>query len=121
MEFRANLKGRHHIDIYGVTPEGQSFKAYVEGEEMGLYHGTSKVAFGNPLTSKEGGKSQFYNNDGMAHTYRYAVTSDKRVFAYRDGIQVAALRSADYANQSEWAIENGDIMENLLHNPGFEP
>lgn len=120
VEFRANLKGRHHIDIYGVTPEGQSFKAYVEGEEMGLYHGTSKVAFGNPLTSKDGGKSQFYNNDGMAHTYRYAVTSDKRVFAYRDGIQVAALRSADYANQSEWAIENGDIVENLLHNPGFE-
>ncbi len=120
VEFRANLGAREHIDVFGVTPKGQSFKAYVEEEEIGLYNSTEKIAFGNPKTAVDGGKSQFYNNDGKAHTYRFSVTSDKRVFAYRDGIQVASLRAADYANQADWALENGDAVENLLKNSDFE-
>ncbi len=121
VEFRVKLdKSSDSFDAYAVTTEGSAFKAYVEPEAVGLYNSTSKVAFANPLTEAEGGKSQFYNRDGKFHTYRFAVTSDKRVFAYRDGIQVATLRASDYGNQPEWGVENGDVVENLLKNAGFE-
>ena len=121
VEFRVKLgSDRNAFDVYGVTPEGASFKAYVDPEAMGLYNGSSKIGFENPLTTADGGKKQFYNTDGKFHTYRYSVTSDKRVFVYRDGIQVATLRAKDYGTQPEWAVANGEVSENLLKNGNFE-
>ena len=62
----------------------------------------------------------FYNTDGLYHTYRYAVTPDKRVFIYRDGLPVDTFRVADLALQPDWSVENGKQTRNLLKNPGFE-
>ena len=121
VEFRVKLsKNSDEFDAFGVAPEGGSFKAFVAPEAMGLFNSGSKVEFNNPLTAVTGGNQKFYNNDGKFHTYRYAVTTDKRVFVYRDGIEVAMLRTHDYGNQPEWAVADGEIKENLLKNPGFE-
>ncbi len=121
VEFRVQLKKDTDVfDAYAVTPDGGAFKAYIAPNEIGLYNGSSKIAFSNPANTADGGNASFYNADGKYHTYRFAVSSDKRVYAYRDGIEVAVLRTQDYGNQADWAIENGDIVENLLKNPGFE-
>ncbi len=121
VEFRVKLaKPTDEFKAYGVTSEGGAFQAYVFPEEMGLYNSTSRVAFNNPLTDVDGGNHKFYNRDGKFHTYRYAVTSDKRVFVYRDGIEVACLRTSDFGNQADWATADTEILENLLKNPGFE-
>jgi len=121
IEFRVNTEnGNSAVDAYAVTEKDGAFKAYVDSEGTGLYNGTSKISIGNPETADEGGKQQFYNNDGKAHTYRYAVTTDKRVFVYRDGLQIAALRTSDYGHQAEWAIADGETKENLLNNANFE-
>ena len=121
VEFRVQLKKETDVfDAYAVTPDGGAFKAYIAPTEIGLYNGSGKVAFPNPANTADGGNASFYNADGKYHTYRFAVSSDKRVYAYRDGIEVAVLRAGDYGNQADWAIENGDVVENLLKNPGFE-
>ena len=62
----------------------------------------------------------FYNTDGLFHTYRYAVTPDRRVFVYRDGMPVDTFRVADLALQPEWSEKNGKVMKNLLKNGDFE-
>jgi hypothetical protein len=122
VEFRAKIDegSSQSVDAFAVTPGGASFKAYVEPKAIGIYNGENKVSLYNLQTTTTGGNSTFYNNDGKYHTYRFAVTSDKRIFAYRDGIQIATLRSQDYGNQASWGTENGDLSENLLKNPGFE-
>ncbi|MDE6134904.1 MAG: hypothetical protein K2F79_04955, partial [Muribaculaceae bacterium] len=108
------------FEAFAVTPGAGSFMTYVEPELMGVYNGTSRVNIENPLNDKDGGKKSFYNKDGKFHTYRFAVTSDKRMFVYRDGVQVATLRTGDYGEQADWAVENGDVVENLLKNGNFE-
>ncbi len=121
VEFRMKLaNSMSTFDSYAVTSEGAAFKAFVEADNMGFYNGASQISISNPTTAADGGKQKFYNKDGKFHTYRFAVTSDKRIFAYRDGIQVATLRASDYGNQAEWAVENGEIVENLLKNGNFE-
>ncbi len=121
VEFRVKTKqDASTFDAYAVTKDGAAFKTYVEADAIGLYNGESKVNIENPATSGDGGKKVFYNTDGKYHTYRYAVTTDGRVNVYRDGLFVANLRTADYGHQAEWAVENGDVVENLLKNPGFE-
>ena len=62
----------------------------------------------------------FYNTDGQYHTYRYAVTGDRRVFVYRDGMPVDTFRVADLALQPEWSETNGEIEKNLIKNGDFE-
>ena len=62
----------------------------------------------------------FYNTDGLYHTYRYAVTPDRRVFVYRDGLPVDTFRVADLALQPEWSNESDYISKNLLKNGDFE-
>ncbi len=121
VEFRVKVsKNTDLFDAFAVAGENAAFKAYVEAEGIGLYNGTSKVNIENPASSVSGGKKKFYNNDGKFHTYRFAVTSDKRVLVYRDGLFVTNLRTSDYANQAEWAIANGEMTENLLKNGNFE-
>ena len=62
----------------------------------------------------------FYNTDGNYHTYRYAVTKDRRVFVYRDGMPVDTFRVADLALQPEWSEQNGEMTANLIKNGDFE-
>ena len=104
---------------FAVSDSKVGFKGYVKSESIGLYNG------GNTFISDEGisnpaNGGTFYNTDGLYHTYRYAVTPDKRVFVYRDGLAVDTFRVADLAMQPDWAVENGDMKENLIKNPGFE-
>ena len=80
-----------------------------------------KKEINNPATNgKTGGKGKFYNHDGQAHTYRFAITPDNRAFIYRDGIPVDSVRIMDYAPQPYFAGEVGEAVENLLKNPNFE-
>ncbi len=122
IEFRAKTAtAAAGFNAYAVTEDGYGIKAYVTGNEVGLYNGpTDKKSFKNPATNVDGGKGTFYNNDGKYHTYRYAVTPDKRAFIYRDGLPIDTVRLADYGLQPEWGVENDDIVENLLRNPDFE-
>ncbi|MCM1313719.1 MAG: hypothetical protein NC206_04910, partial [Bacteroides sp.] len=101
---------------FAVTKDGEGLKSYITSSSLGMYNGTGKKdGISNP---SNGGT--FYNTDGLYHTYRYAVAADGHIFIYRDGIAVDTLRTSDYALQPEWAVENGDIEENLIKNPGFE-
>ena len=122
VEFRVKTNNASQaFDAYAITSDDAGFKAYVTSNEIGLYDGPDrKVSIANPATSAAGGLKSFYNNDGRYHTYRYAVTSDHRVFIYRDGLPVDTLRANDFGHQPDWAVENGGVVENLLKNPGFE-
>ena len=104
---------------FAVSGEKLGLKGYVKSESMGLYNGANTFISDEGISNPANGGT-FYNTDGLYHTYRYAVTPDKRVFVYRDGLAVDTFRVADLAMQPEWAVENGDIKENLIKNPGFE-
>ena len=117
VEFRAktsDLKGG--VYPYFLTNDGLGFKGYVSGEGMGKYNSTSELSISNPYMVS----GSFYNDDEEYHTYRYAVTSDKRVFIYRDGLAIDTVRMADLGGQADWTDETGDYVENLVKNPGFE-
>lgn len=121
IEFRVKTDNLNKtFDAYAVTEANGSLKAYVNSASIGLYNGSDKIAIPNPATDVEGGLKSFYNNDGKYHTYRFAVTSDQRIFAYRDGLPIGTFRASDFGAQSAWGIENGDLKENLLKNPNFE-
>ena len=116
IEFKVKTdKASKEFTPYAVTSKGVGFRAYVNGDGMGVYNSTIKKGLRSPITS--GGS--FYN-DEKAHTYRFAVTSDERLFIYRDGIAVDTLRLADLALPSDFMEEAGEIQENLLKNPGFD-
>ena len=117
VEFRAktsDLKGG--VYPYFLTNDGLGFKGYVSGEGMGKYNSTSELSISNPYMVS----GSFYNDDEEYHTYRYAVTPDKRVFIYRDGLAIDTVRMADLGGQADWTDETGDYVENLVKNPGFE-
>ena len=104
---------------FAVSDNKVGFKGYVKSESIGLYNGSNTFISDEGISNPANGGT-FYNTDGLYHTYRYAVTPDKRVFVYRDGLAVDTFRVADLAMQPEWAVENGDMKENLIKNPGFE-
>ncbi len=105
---------------YFVNEKGYGFKAYFNSSEIGIYNNYQK-AINNPATSgKEGGRGKFYNNDGQAHTYRFAITPDNRAFIFRDGAPIDSVRIKDYAPQPNFTAGIGEPVENLLKNPGFE-
>ena len=105
---------------YFVNEKGYGFKAYITSNEIGLFNAYKKE-INNPATNgKAGGKGKFYNNDGQAHVYRFAITPDNRAFIYRDGIPVDSVRIIDYAPQPNFAEKVGKPVENLLKNPNFE-
>ena len=104
---------------FAVTSKGIGFKAYVNSAAMGVYNSIYQKGISNPVTSVTGGSGAFYNDD-KAHTYRFSVTPDNRIFVYRDGLAIDTLRTADLGLQSDFAIENGEPTENLLKNGTFE-
>ncbi len=119
VEFRVRTDGEgKDFYPYAVTEDGTGFKGYVTSSTVGLYNSTYQGDGGKLSNPSNGGT--FYNTDGLYHTYRYAVTPDSRVFVYRDGIAIDTLRTADFALQPEWSVENGDVVENLLKNGDFE-
>lgn len=127
IEFRVKTDDMEkEFNPYFVDGSGNGLKASVNSGEgqydtgLGLFYGSGKKGVSNPYTSMEGGRGRFYNTDGKAHTYRLTVTPDNRLFIYRDGLAVDTTRLADYATQPDFAIENGEPVENLLKNPGFE-
>ena len=104
---------------FAVSNDKIGFKGYVKSESMGLYNGANTFISDEGISNPANGGT-FYNTDGLYHTYRYAVTSDKRIFVYRDGLPVDTFRVADLAMQPEWCVENGRAFRNLLKNPDFE-
>ena len=116
VEFKAKIdENTKDFSPFAVNGEGVGFKGYVTSDGMGLYAGDDKKGVSNP---SNGGT--FYNTDGLYHTYRYAVTGDKRVILYRDGILIDTLRTADHALSKDFTYESGKIEENLLTNGDFE-
>ena len=104
---------------FAVSSDKAGFKGYVKSESMGMYNGADTYICDEGISNPSNGGT-FYNTDGQYHTYRYAVTPDRRVFVYRDGLAVDTFRVADLALQPDWSVENGDMKENLIKNPGFE-
>ena len=83
--------------------KGYGFKAYITSNEIGLFNAYKKELPILATNGKAGGKGKFYNNDGQAHIYRFAITPDNRAFIYRDGIPVDSVRIIDYAPQPNFA------------------
>ena len=104
---------------YAVTPSGLGFKSYIRSTAMGLMNGKNVFVSEKGLSNPANGGT-FYNTDGLFHTYRYAVTPDRRVFVYRDGLPIDTFRVADLALQPEWCEQDGPVRKNLLKNGDFE-
>ena len=104
---------------YAVTSSGLGFKGYVKDTSMGLKNSKDVFVSEKGISNPANGGT-FYNTDGQYHTYRYAVTADRRVFVYRDGMPVDTFRVADLALQPEWSEKNGEIEKNLIKNGDFE-
>jgi len=104
---------------YAVTSDGLGFKSYVRSTSMGLMNSNNIFVSEKGLSNPANGGT-FYNTDGLFHTYRYAVTPDRRVFVYRDGLPIDTFRVADLALQPEWSEKDGKVMKNLLKNGDFE-
>jgi len=104
---------------YAVTADGLGFKSYIRSTTMGLMNGQGVFVSEKGLSNPSNGGT-FYNTDGLFHTYRYAVTGDRRVFVYRDGIPVDTFRIADLALQPQWSETDGPVKKNLLKNGDFE-
>jgi hypothetical protein len=86
---------------------------------MGLMNSNNISVSEKGLSNPSNGGT-FYNTDGLFHTYRYAVTPDRRVFVFRDGLPIDTFRVADLALQPEWSEKDGKVMKNLLKNGDFE-
>ena len=116
IEFKVKTdQASQHFYPFAVSKSGVGFKGYVGYNSVGLYNSSWEKGLSNPANG-----GTFYNTDGLYHTYRYAVTSDKRVIVYRDGTLIDTLRLADLALPAEFSVDNGPVVENLLKNPGFE-
>ncbi len=107
------------LNAFAVASNKLGFDSYIGSESLGLLNGASSY-YSNEAISNPANGGTFYNTDGLYHTYRYAVTPDKRVFVYRDGMPVDTMRVADLALQPEWSVENGEMSENLVKNGSFE-
>ena len=115
---KVDASGRY-INPFAITEQGVGFKGYVNSNSMGLYNGKGVFVSEKGISNPANGGT-FYNTDGLQHTYRYAVTSDKRVFVYRDGLPLDTMRIADLALQPEWAVATGPVARNLIKNGDFE-
>ena len=104
---------------YAVTADGLGFKSYVRSTSMGLMNGKGVFVSEKGLSNPANGGT-FYNTDGLYHTYRYAVTPDRRIFVYRDGLPVDTFRVADLALQPEWSETNKAMQPNIIKNGDFE-
>ena len=120
IELRARTdSGDKQVLPYAVTEGGLGFKGYVKSSSMGLKNSDGTFVSEKGISNPANGGT-FYNTDGEYHTYRYAVTGDRRVFVYRDGMAVDTFRVADLALQPEWSERSGAMERNLIKNGDFE-
>ena len=119
VEVRAKTDDGTSVMPYAVTAGGLGFKGYVRSSSMGLLNSKNVFVSEKGISNPANGGT-FYNTDGNYHTYRYAVTKDRRVFVYRDGMPVDTFRVADLALQPEWSEQNGEMRANLIKNGDFE-
>ena len=108
-----------YLKPFAITEQGAGFKSYVTPTSMGMYNSKGVFVSEKGMSNPANGGT-FYNTDGLYHTYRYAVTGDKRVFVYRDGLPIDTMRIADLALQPEWAVKTGPVARNLIKNGDFE-
>lgn len=108
VEFRAKASRQASEIAFTGTDSRASVHPFAGQEKAGVYNGTDKENRFSLAADKE------------AHTYRYAVTPDRRVFVYRDGAPADTLLIDDYANPAGLEYTEGARKDNLLHNPGFE-
>lgn len=121
IEFKVNTSDYEQgFHPFLVLENGHGFEANILPNKFAVMNSYEKGLRNPASKSKPGGTGTFYNNDGKAHVYRIAVTPDERAFIYRDGIAIDTLRVCDYAPQPYFASGNGDVIENLIKNPGFE-
>ncbi len=111
---RTNQAGMEFMP-FAVTSDAVGFKGFVNASQIGLFNSETQHSLSNPANG-----GTFYNTDGLYHTYRYAVTGDKRVIVYRDGQHIATLRTQDFALPAEWFDQAGPAQRNLLVNGDFE-
>lgn len=105
---------------YFVDAAGHGFQTNITFNGVALQNSYEK-ALSDPATAGMEGGGRFYNNDGLAHTYRIAVTPDDRAFIYRDGTLLTCARTRDFAPRSWFATPGkGKPQENLLKNGDFE-
>ncbi len=120
VEVKAKTSGSGStLNLFAVAADKAGFESYIGSESLGLLNGAPSY-YSNEAIANPANGGTFYNTDGLYHTYRYAVTPDRRVFVYRDGMPVDTLRIADLALQPEWSVENGEMTENLIKNGSFE-
>ena len=108
-----------YLKPFAITEQGAGFKSYITPTSMGMYNSKGVFVSEKGMSNPANGGT-FYNTDGLYHTYRYAVTGDKRVFVYRDGLPIDTMRIADLALQPEWAVKTGPVARNLIKNGDFE-
>lgn len=104
---------------YFVDANSYGFQSNITFNKVALQNSYEKT-LNNPATEGKEGGGKFYNNDGLSHTYRIAVTPDNRAFIYRDGVLLKVARTKDYAPRDFFASGKGKIKENLLKNGDFE-
>ena len=104
---------------YFVDGNGYGFQSNIAFDKVALQNSYEKT-LSNPATEGKEGGGKFYNNDGLSHTYRIAVTPDNRAFIYRDGVLLKVARTKDYAPRNFFASGKGKVKENLLKNGDFE-
>lgn len=108
VEFRTKASRSASELAFTGTDAQASVHPFAGYEKAGVYNGTDKE---NRLSLAV---------DKDAHTYRYAVTPDRRVFVYRDGAPADTMLIDDYANPAGLEYTAAERKDNLLHNPGFE-
>ena len=104
---------------YFVDGNGYGFQSNIAYNKVAIQNSYEKT-LSNPATEGKDGGGAFYNNDGLSHTYRIAVTPDNRAFIYRDGVLLKITRTKDYAPRVFFASGKGKMKENLLKNGDFE-
>ena len=104
---------------YFVDGNGYGFQSNITFDKVALQNSYEKTLT-NPATEGMEGGGKFYNNDGLSHTYRIAVTPDNRAFIYRDGVLLKCVRTDDFAPRPFFASGKGKVKENLLKNGDFE-
>ena len=102
-----------------VDANGHGFQANIAYNKVALQNSYERN-IENPLTAGREGGGKFYNNDGLNHTYRIAVTADGLAYIYRDGVFLKCTRINDYAPRDFFAEGKGKRKDNLLKNGDFE-
>lgn len=99
------------LEIFGGTGIGKGFKFSVAD---------SAVMWENPALTPYPYVVKERKNADRSHIFRFAVTPDDTVYAYRNGILIDKYDMHESVLPAEMVSGQGEVVENLLVNPGFE-